>query len=450
MSTDTEQLQKLGYTLLLASKITRSSDLDVPIVDIDYQRSETNESHNSDEYYRIGALLESCYIDAMNNGALEITEDEFNDTGSQIGMLYYLLVPFFIAEVTQNLKPRGKQSFSPTHRYEALKHSLSRWVEHVLRLLKLRIIDDTTATENWIKNMEEAKKLQNKDSWNEIYEINCDPEIKRNDKLLRLKLETSTKKECEDSFQEAGLAGDSLKITGPETTDFDKWLLRNDILERQHLKHVHALLRYTLLLSMNRISLTHQELPMLKMMIERQQRSPESIKMEEEAQKANTPLSKISSPPIYTILPGGKTIEGVIQKTDLINTTTGKAVERVVNRVGPTENGYYAGRVGRDQIKADVFKPFYTLPTVSLAECADWEMAMEVNDTFAPDSKARIDPETGASYTAKSAYSGNVEDIGTKTSEESDDDMKVLEKRAWDDWTDLNPKGSGNKQTNRA
>jgi len=452
MDTDVEKLQKLGYVLLQASKIAGGYDLDVPIVQVDRPKPSSSgvsgwNAEDVEESYKIGELLESCYIDAMDNGSLEITEDEFQESGSQISLLYYLLVPFFIAEITQNLKPRGKGLFSPTHRYNVLKHSLSRWTEHALRLLKLRIIEDSTATEYWIETMEKAIEIRKNESWKEVYEPIDDPENKRNDKLHRLKLESTSKSACEKSFHEAGLSSVSLKVTGPESTDFDAWLLRNDIIEREHLNHIHALLRYTLLISMNRISITHQELPMLQMMMERDKRSPEEI-MKDEA-KAAAPLPKRSTPPIYSILPGGRRIEGVIQKTDLIDLHTGEQVERVVNRVGPSDNGNYAGRVGRDQILADVFKPFYTLPTVSLAECADWEMAMEVNDTFASDSKARIDPETGASYTAKSAYVGNLEEIGTKTSEESDDDAKVIEKREWDDWTDLNPKGAGNKKINR-
>ncbi|KAH0483050.1 MAG: uncharacterized protein KVP18_003337 [Porospora cf. gigantea A] len=74
----------------------------------------------------------------------------------------------------------------------------------------------------------------------------------------------------------------------------------------------------------------------------------------------------------------------------------------------------------RVQMARDVFQPFYTLPTMTLAEVADIEMAMALTPQV---------PEP-----------------------EKDDDVmdeaQEMKDRLWDDWKDMNPRGSGNKMAN--
>ncbi|CDI76061.1 immunoglobulin-binding protein, putative [Eimeria acervulina] len=72
---------------------------------------------------------------------------------------------------------------------------------------------------------------------------------------------------------------------------------------------------------------------------------------------------------------------------------------------------------------------FY-LPTMSLAECADIEMEMETKQIGAAKPKVVVEFSTGEARQA------------AKEAEE-------MEARAWDDWKDENPKGSGNKMWNR-
>lgn len=70
-----------------------------------------------------------------------------------------------------------------------------------------------------------------------------------------------------------------------------------------------------------------------------------------------------------------------------------------------------------------VFQPFHELPTISLAECAEIEMAQDL--------------AIGANTTTKAK--------DEETSENEEEEMKA---RAWDDWKDHNPKGSGNTMKN--
>ncbi|CBZ55772.1 hypothetical protein NCLIV_061980 [Neospora caninum Liverpool] len=77
-----------------------------------------------------------------------------------------------------------------------------------------------------------------------------------------------------------------------------------------------------------------------------------------------------------------------------------------------------------------VFTPGHNLPTMSLAECAAIEMEMEVNQIGAAKPKV-------------------VEQYTTAQARVAREEAKELEERAWDDWKDDNPRGSGNKMTNK-
>ncbi|EPR63823.1 TAP42 family protein [Toxoplasma gondii GT1] len=77
-----------------------------------------------------------------------------------------------------------------------------------------------------------------------------------------------------------------------------------------------------------------------------------------------------------------------------------------------------------------VFTPGHNLPSMSLAECAAIEMEMEVNQIGAAKPKV-------------------VEEYSTAQAQAEREEEKELEERAWDDWKDDNPKGSGNKMRNK-
>lgn len=70
-----------------------------------------------------------------------------------------------------------------------------------------------------------------------------------------------------------------------------------------------------------------------------------------------------------------------------------------------------------------VFQPSHILPSISLKEAAEHDMRVEL----------------GLQEAQKR----------TLVCAEEDEDTRELKQRAWDDWKDENPKGSGNKMTNR-
>ncbi|PHJ15538.1 tap42 family protein [Cystoisospora suis] len=84
----------------------------------------------------------------------------------------------------------------------------------------------------------------------------------------------------------------------------------------------------------------------------------------------------------------------------------------------------------RNLYRDKVFTPGHNLPTMSLAECAAIEMEMEVNQIGAPKTKV-------------------VEEYATAQSRIEREDEKERQERAWDDWKDDNPRGSGNKMRNK-
>eukprot|EP01066_Platyproteum_vivax_P010616 Platyproteum_vivax@DN4774_c0_g1_i1.p1 len=80
----------------------------------------------------------------------------------------------------------------------------------------------------------------------------------------------------------------------------------------------------------------------------------------------------------------------------------------------------------REHFKNNVFQPGFTLPTISLAECAEMEMMIDVETLGRKPVQTFDDHLTQAQK----------------------DDAKNLKDREWDDWKDDNPKGSGNKLGN--
>ncbi len=93
------------------------------------------------------------------------------------------------------------------------------------------------------------------------------------------------------------------------------------------------------------------------------------------------------------------------------------------------------GSVTREQLKAQVFRPGHRAPTMSLEELAEIEVA---------DAKARKARQDAAEADP------NRPGMKIKQLEEAgkEDDMALVDKaterdRQWDDWKDMNPKGSG-------
>ncbi|CAK0786976.1 hypothetical protein CVIRNUC_010192 [Coccomyxa viridis] len=84
-------------------------------------------------------------------------------------------------------------------------------------------------------------------------------------------------------------------------------------------------------------------------------------------------------------------------------------------------------RLGQaEQMRAAVFRPSHILPTVTLAEQAEREMAAAGR---ASEAQARADAARAA---AKAA--------------DKDGEQETLRQRAWDDWKDNNPRGAGNSK----
>eukprot|EP01117_Protostelium_nocturnum_P007341 TRINITY_DN2627_c0_g2_i1.p1 TRINITY_DN2627_c0_g2~~TRINITY_DN2627_c0_g2_i1.p1 ORF type:complete len:249 (-),score=118.86 TRINITY_DN2627_c0_g2_i1:37-783(-) len=84
--------------------------------------------------------------------------------------------------------------------------------------------------------------------------------------------------------------------------------------------------------------------------------------------------------------------------------------------------------VKREQLKKNVFKPGYPLPTMTVEEWADQQMELGLL------------PSPGQQPT------NNNQKKKEKTDEPTD--AEVYKSRAWDDYKDDNPKGAGNKNDN--
>ena len=88
----------------------------------------------------------------------------------------------------------------------------------------------------------------------------------------------------------------------------------------------------------------------------------------------------------------------------------------------------------KSELLAGVFKPDISLPTMSLAEFADMEMAI-IHEA----EKKKAIKEWEASFSKNE-----------KTNEDDNDEEEAenLKSRKWDDWKDENPRGIGNKNRN--
>ena len=85
----------------------------------------------------------------------------------------------------------------------------------------------------------------------------------------------------------------------------------------------------------------------------------------------------------------------------------------------------------REQIAQNVFRPDIPMPTMSLGEFATLEMA---------DLRRREEASRQAEQTRKFNLSS--------MTEQQVEDEEQIKQRHWDDWKDLNPRGSGNKNRN--
>ncbi|CEM25133.1 unnamed protein product [Vitrella brassicaformis CCMP3155] len=95
----------------------------------------------------------------------------------------------------------------------------------------------------------------------------------------------------------------------------------------------------------------------------------------------------------------------------------------------------------RQLYRQAVLRPSHRLPTISLAQCADMEMAIEVHEMGAQPGGDIVQTYTGA------AAQGSGNDHG-KEEDDRVDEQQEKKDRDWDDWKDDHPKGSGNKMVN--
>ncbi|KAH7283112.1 hypothetical protein KP509_35G061100 [Ceratopteris richardii] len=86
----------------------------------------------------------------------------------------------------------------------------------------------------------------------------------------------------------------------------------------------------------------------------------------------------------------------------------------------------------RQRIAAQVFQPSHRLPTMSIEEAGLREMEIMKKWT---ERNAKLQEEANSSWAKE-----------VKKDDESDDEAAEYKARAWDDWKDENPKGSGNKK----
>ncbi|MCO5547893.1 hypothetical protein L7F22_001345 [Adiantum nelumboides] len=86
----------------------------------------------------------------------------------------------------------------------------------------------------------------------------------------------------------------------------------------------------------------------------------------------------------------------------------------------------------RQRLTAQVFQPSHRLPTMSIEDAGLTEMKIMKEWT---ERNAKLQEEANSSWARE-----------TKKDNESDDEAAEYKARAWDDWKDENPKGSGNKK----
>ena len=91
----------------------------------------------------------------------------------------------------------------------------------------------------------------------------------------------------------------------------------------------------------------------------------------------------------------------------------------------------------RERIKADIFRPYHNLPTMSLAEFADQEM----REAMEREERQRNAP-------APPRRTEHLERDGDEDDHALEEDGRRRQAE-WDDWKDANPKGIGNKMGKR-
>jgi hypothetical protein len=97
-------------------------------------------------------------------------------------------------------------------------------------------------------------------------------------------------------------------------------------------------------------------------------------------------------------------------------------------------------RIRQEELRARVFQPGYSLPTVSLEEFA----AQEVAAAEEREAKAKL---AGDAPAGPRRYK-QLEEEGKEDEAELVEEA-AYQDRAWDDWKDANPRGGGNKMGKR-
>lgn len=97
-------------------------------------------------------------------------------------------------------------------------------------------------------------------------------------------------------------------------------------------------------------------------------------------------------------------------------------------------------RIRQEELRARVFQPGYSLPTVSLEEFA----AQEVAAAEKREAKAKL---AGDAPAGPRRYK-QLEEEGKEDEAELVEEA-AYQDRAWDDWKDANPRGGGNKMGKR-
>ncbi len=97
-------------------------------------------------------------------------------------------------------------------------------------------------------------------------------------------------------------------------------------------------------------------------------------------------------------------------------------------------------RIRQEELRARVFQPGYSLPTVSLEEFA----AQEVAAVEEREAKAKLAADAPAGPRRYKQLEEEGKEDETELVEEA-----AFHDRAWDDWKDANPRGSGNKMGKR-
>jgi hypothetical protein len=97
--------------------------------------------------------------------------------------------------------------------------------------------------------------------------------------------------------------------------------------------------------------------------------------------------------------------------------------------------------IRREQVKSQVFRPGWNQPTMTLAELGEQERqeAIEREERQRLQEAERMDQPRRYDELVKAGMEDNPEMV----------DASAQLDRAWDDWKDANPRGSGNKMGDR-